>query len=188
MITKRDVERKVIHSSLIVVLLLHYFLGHNLTLIVLTASLTVYSVSEIIRLKRINFPVTKIFVDCCASEKEKKSFMISPFLLAFSIIAVLYFFEGAALYISVISATLGDSFAALVGKAVGRTKLPYNKRKTVEGSLACFAIVSIVSLFFVDWKSALLVGIAVFFAESVTNENWDNILIPFISAIVASLV
>lgn len=78
----------------------------------------------------------------------------------------------------------GDSAATIFG-IIGRHRLPYNRRKTWEGSIA-FLVFSLPTCLFVGWTGAALAAIAAI-AESLPTPVDDNLLVP-ISVIVFFLL
>ena len=78
-----------------------------------------------------------------------------------------------------------DAFATLAGKK-GTRQLPYNKKKTAEGTVA-FILVSLLSYYFIGIK-AIPLGIVTGIAESLPLPIDDNILIPLVVVIVFILL
>ncbi|GAM20177.1 hypothetical protein SAMD00019534_033520, partial [Acytostelium subglobosum LB1] len=94
----------------------------------------------------------------------------------------------------------GDGFAGLVGEAIGKHRLPYNKHKSMNGTMAFFAasfVGSIVYLMIIQSygylaqlsilafiPSLLLVCIVCTLVESLPIDNWDNVTV-FLSCVVA---
>lgn len=72
----------------------------------------------------------------------------------------------------------GDAISTLVGR-VGKTALPYNKSKSVEGTLAFFISSSLLSWFFIG-PLALAVSAIAALAESISLRFDDNIMIPLV--------
>jgi dolichol kinase len=69
----------------------------------------------------------------------------------------------------------GDSAATIFG-ILGRHRLPYNRKKTWEGSIAFF-VFSLPACLFVGWIGAVLAAIAAF-VESLPTPIDDNLLVP----------
>lgn len=86
---------------------------------------------------------------------------------------------------------LGDSFSTLAGKLFGRLKNPFNRLKTVEGSMIglCFAFLG--AIIFVSPFLAI-VGSAVGMLVEVVDVKYlkidDNIIMPLVAGIVMSLI
>lgn len=88
----------------------------------------------------------------------------------------------------------GDGFAAVVGKKFGRRKLPWNKKKTVEGSGVVFFFGAILTMIVLHlyypqisglecvWITVIM-GVLSFGVESVTPFGLDNLSLPILSSL-----
>lgn len=89
----------------------------------------------------------------------------------------------------------GDGFAALVGGKWGRTSIPFDKEKSLEGSLTVFffsivitflilshsyANISIVSSIFIS----VFIGVLAAIIEGITPNGFDNLSLPLITSLV----
>jgi len=81
---------------------------------------------------------------------------------------------------AIVTLAAGDSAATIFGIR-GRHPLPYNRIKTVEGSVAFF-VFSLPACLFVGWMGVALAALATI-AESLDTSVDDNLLIP-VSAII----
>jgi dolichol kinase len=81
---------------------------------------------------------------------------------------------------AIVALAAGDSAATIFG-TLGTHPLPYNLRKTMEGSLAFF-VFSLPSCLFVGWIGIVLAAIAAI-VESLDTPVDDNLLIPVASII-----
>jgi dolichol kinase len=81
---------------------------------------------------------------------------------------------------AIVTLAAGDSAATIFGIR-GRHPLPYNRIKTVEGSVAFF-VFSLPTCLFVGWMGVALAALATM-AESLDTSVDDNLLIP-VSAII----
>jgi len=81
-------------------------------------------------------------------------------------------------FLSVLVLTFGDSFSTLVGIFFGKNPLPWSKKKTFEGTLACFIASFLVSFLFLPLSLSLAVALAASLIESLSTRFDDNILIP----------
>jgi phytol kinase len=90
--------------------------------------------------------------------------------------------ENAAAAVSVILIlAIGDSVSTYVGMNYGKNKLPWNRAKTLEGSIA-FAVGSMVALLILPVNITLLVILAATVVESFPKLD-DNIAVPFAASI-----
>jgi dolichol kinase len=84
----------------------------------------------------------------------------------------------------IVTLAAGDSAATIFG-VIGHRRLPYNRRKTWEGSIAFF-VFSLPACLFVGWIGAVLAALASI-VESLPAPVDDNLLVP-LSAIVFFLL
>jgi dolichol kinase len=84
----------------------------------------------------------------------------------------------------IVTLAAGDSTATIFG-IIGHHRLPYNRRKTWEGSIAFF-VFSLPACLFVGWTGVALAGLAAI-AESLPTPMDDNLLVP-ISVVVFFLL
>lgn len=90
--------------------------------------------------------------------------------------------------IGVITLAIGDAFSGLVGYYFGKNKLPYNPKKTLEGSLAFFLSSFLILSVFTYPFEALLVALVSAIVESLPLRLDDNFTIPLISSFIAYLI
>ncbi len=87
------------------------------------------------------------------------------------------------LLISILILSLSDGFATIVGRRYGKHRLPYNKKKSFEGTLTFFIISYIIlSLFTKDLYFSLLASFMLAILESLNLKVDDNLLIPVATA------
>ncbi|NPA99225.1 MAG: hypothetical protein GXO43_07585 [Crenarchaeota archaeon] len=117
-------------------------------------------------------------------ELEKKTFIGTVYFwgLTILIIALLPPQQAAA---AVMISSFGDAAAAIVGKALGGPRVPYNRRKTIAGSISMF-IVSLLSCMAagIPVQQGLLVSLISTIAESATRISVnDEITVPVVSSV-----
>ncbi len=88
--------------------------------------------------------------------------------------------------VSVFFIVLGDTAAALVGKAWGRIKLI--GRKSLEGSAACFIVCAVISVFWIDPVIGITGAFVATLAELLPMRIDDNLTVPIISGAVMQLM
>ncbi len=88
--------------------------------------------------------------------------------------------------VSIFFIVLGDTAAALVGKAWGRIKLIGNK--SLEGSIACFIVCAVISLFWIDPVVGLTGAFVATLAELLPLRIDDNLTVPLISGAVMQVM
>ncbi len=91
----------------------------------------------------------------------------------------------AQIYASLCMLGLGDAASTYFGRR-GTRKLPYNRRKTVEGSIA-FLVFSLPAVYFVGWIGIVVAALAAF-AEGVETKIDDNLLVPLVCVLAFRLL
>ncbi|MDD2837260.1 MAG: hypothetical protein PHY05_14050 [Methanothrix sp.] len=86
---------------------------------------------------------------------------------------------------AIVALAAGDSAATIFG-ILGTHPLPYNRRKTWEGSLAFF-VFSLTAYLFVGWVGIVLAAITAI-VESLDTPIDDNLLIPVASIIFFAII
>lgn len=167
--------RKVIHLSSSSLIFLYFFLSKEILITGLAVISAVYFLSEILRMRKIYFPLIQDLTLYCR-KKEEKGFVYSPLLFSLAIIFLLllpknYFLAGS------ITLLIGDAFAGLFGRLFGKIKIPYKKEKTLEGSLAFFISSFLFLRLFFDIRTALLTALFGTLVESLFVK-FENFLLP----------
>ena len=167
--------RKLIHLGGIIVIILRLGIGEKYVF-GFTAFLTVmFFVSEILRLRKIYFPIFHDISIFC-KKREERGFLVEPFLFGFSL-CVLLLFPSNFFLAGSLPLIIGDALAGLIGYRFGLHKLFYNKTKSIEGSLAFFISTFGSSLFFFDLKTSLFLSIFSTLLESILRK-YENLLLP----------
>ena len=146
----------------------------------------------------VRIPVFATLVDMAEREDVKKH---SPgkgtFRFFLGILATMLVFGsllGAPFFVvgsGILVLALGDSMSTLAGRKIGRRKLPYNRKKSIEGSLlgTVYAFLGVLLYLIIfhaiefehATKLALVGAIAGMFVESLPLKVDDNFLIPLAS-------
>lgn len=184
-----EIKRQLVHASGIFLIVLISFFGRAVTFLVIVAILFVLTSWA---LYRINKSIIKQFFRSKFIEKidtlveseisnyersEEFPFKGAIHFYTGSLIALVLFNPIiAAAAIAVLA--IADSISTLVGRGFGNHKLPINKNKTFEGSVA-FALSSfIILLFFISPLKALIITLVTTFVEALPRID-DNLTIPF---------
>ncbi len=105
-----------------------------------------------------------------------------------SIIAVSVFSKEIA-SAAILMTTFGDTSAAIIGKAFGRTWIRGLKNRAYEGCAAEFIVDIIIGwLFLQNWIVVLVMATTATVVETVTDKLDDNLLIPLFSGFNGQLV
>ncbi len=82
----------------------------------------------------------------------------------------------------------GDSLSTLVGKAWGKRRWPWNRRLSIEGSLAFFVGGTLYAALFIPFPYALVGALAGALVETVPWPLDDNVSIPLITGALLALL
>jgi dolichol kinase len=171
-----ELRRKIFHSlvGLFLILILFYS-GRKILILFLGILLICGSIMIIWKLRGNRIPIADWFEKTFERKDVRFPgygafwYVVGTLLLALSLSNTN---EIAA---SILILALGDSAATIFGIG-GVHPLPYNQRKTIEGSLA-FLIFSLPSYLFVGWIGLPLALITAI-AESLPASYDDNLIIP----------
>ncbi len=89
----------------------------------------------------------------------------------------------------------GDGFAALIGGKWGKTSIPFDKEKSLEGSLTVFFFSILITFlilshsytnisFTINILISLLMGVLAAIIEGITPNGFDNLSLPIITSVV----
>jgi dolichol kinase len=82
----------------------------------------------------------------------------------------------------------GDSTASIFGRYFSRTPLPFNKDKSLEGSLAGFFFAFLAGLIFISPLKALIGAAVAMIIEYLPLPVNDNVLIPLITGLALTVM
>ncbi len=86
------------------------------------------------------------------------------------------------MFVGIAALLIADPVATIVGINMGGPRLPYNKRKSLYGTVAFLVVVAAVGYIFVGWYSVLF-GIFLAVVEGIDMPLDDNISIPVFTII-----
>jgi dolichol kinase len=176
-----ELRRKLFHSlfGLVLILILFYF-GRKFLIDFLSLLLLLGSLMIVWRLQGNIIPIAEWF-EVTFERKDVRFPGYGAFWYVVGTLLLALFISDAneiAAAISILA--LGDSAATIFG-IMGTHPLPYNRRKTIEGSFA-FLIFSLPSFLFIGWMSFPLAFLTAF-SESLPVSFDDNLLIPITAAL-----
>ncbi|MBT3690660.1 hypothetical protein HOG16_00255 [Candidatus Woesearchaeota archaeon] len=188
MLTMLELRRKVFHifSGIVVIVLLSLnMITRFELLILLIVGLIISPLSKKYKIPIVSWGLKKM--------DRKKMFMPgwgAITALAGMLIALYLFSENIA-YASILILSVGDGFAALIGK-MGKMKTRFSKKKTWEGTISGIITATIAASFFVPLYMALVASMVAMYVELVDfkfkNIIDDNLLMPFIAGVIISLL
>ncbi|MCP4265930.1 MAG: HAD-IB family phosphatase [Candidatus Brocadiaceae bacterium] len=182
----QEFRRKGIHACSLFIPLLAG-VNYILTLALLVATTIVYSASEWARLNAIKFPVISSITILCVRSSERRSFAIAPVTLALGVVLSLLLFPTIIACVTITILACADSIATIVGKFYGKIRIPYNHKKSIEGTAAFFITAFICAVIYVPVKTALIVSLVSCIIESLPLKH-DNITIPLGTGLFLSLL
>jgi HAD superfamily phosphoserine phosphatase-like hydrolase len=185
--TKNQVLRETIHACGFAVPLLSGIVGLYPTVLLILLITSLYMLSELLMMERKTLPIVSLITRHAATSEEIYGFRTSPIFFAFGILLTLLFFPRQASGAAIAAFALGDSTASIFGGMLGRKTLPYNKGKTLEGSLIGFLFAFLAAAFFVNPIAALLGAAVAMLIESMPLPLNDNLLVPLITGFVLTL-
>jgi len=167
------------------------YLGKPAALIISAFFLALYALNEVSLRKglRIKVPIAYHTYRVMARREELEGGYFTGTVYFWSLTLVtIALLEPLKAVAAVMVSSLGDAAAAITGKALGGARLPFNRRKTVAGSLAMFAV-SMVSCLLVGLPPSLsaVVAAVATVAEALTRSSvLDELTVPL--AVLATLL
>jgi dolichol kinase len=158
------------------------------TLSIIIVSITIlYVISEYLRLHKKNTPIITRITKLLAREDESSGWILRPISYAVGILVTVYLFPEPIGYASILILTLGDGFSSLIGARFGRHPIPYNRDKTIEGSIAFFLASFFSTTMLVPLPTALIGIMVGAFIESLPTRYSENIMVPVVSGLFMSI-
>jgi dolichol kinase/2-hydroxy-3-keto-5-methylthiopentenyl-1-phosphate phosphatase len=186
--SKNTVLRETIHASAFFVPVLAGFIGIPIVVLLICLVSALYIISEISRMDRKRLPVISAITRNAASQAELYEFAAAPLYFALGILITLLLFPAPVNSAAIAIFALGDSTASLFGGRLSKKPLPFNKGKTLEGSLAGFFFAFLAGSFFISPAAALIGATVAMAIECLPLPVNDNILIPLCTGLVLMLV
>jgi dolichol kinase len=178
----REIKTEVIRKSLHILIGLVPLLAETnrtLTITLLLGGTLFYSLTEALRLSGHNVPVISSLTAMSSRRRDQGHFVRGPVTLGLGALLALLLYPLQAASIAIYAMAFGDGIASLVGKTFGRLRPDFLLGKSVEGSLACFAVIFItayqVSLSF---RIALLAALAGALTDIFPLGDYDNLVMP----------
>jgi len=177
---RKELTRQAIHLLLgLIIISLLLFYGRATALIASTILLVAGTLTGFITLKGIKLPVIYSFLKKAERAEEKKLPGKGPLTFLIGILLALSLFPSKTALGALIVLVFGDSVSTLIGKQLGKTKLPNNK--TLEGTLAGLIVSFLALQFWFPLNVSLAVALIGMLAEFLPVN--DNISIPVVSGI-----
>lgn len=185
--TRNEIVREAIHASGFSIPVITVLLGLFPTVLLISAITLLYTLSEVRRMERASLPVVSSVTRAAATQTELYEFATAPMFFALGILLTLLLFPLPVSSVAIAAFTLGDSMASIFGGTFGQRALPFNKGKTIEGSVSCFFFAFCAALFFTTPAFAFLAAVAATTIESLPWPLNDNLVTPLLTALVLTL-
>lgn len=187
-LSRRGLREAIHTSSFLLTFVCIYLLGNVTLASVILSVAVIYTLSEIARVRGINIPVLSQITWRAAKKTELYEFATAPIHFAVGIALSLLLFPDPIGYVAITVLTLGDSAAHIFGMKFGKNRLPFNKGKNLEGSIAGFVFAFLGALVFVEPAMALVAAAVGMLVETVPSPINDNLTIPLLSGLVLFLI
>ena len=181
--------RETIHmSSFLLSFICIYLLGNIMVASLILLLAVLYTFSEVARVRGINLPIFSSITWNAANKTELYEFVTPPIHFALGIIIALLIFPAPIRYVAITTLTLGDGCAHIFGMKFGRTRLPFNKGKNLEGTLFGFLFAFLGAMIFVDPTRALIAAAVGMLVEALPLPINDNLTMPLASGLILTLI
>lgn len=175
-----ELKRQLIHASGVLTIIILQIFGKTSAAIIFFLAFMFFTIWAQLRKSKINLgPLTSIeeyiMIHLKTYERTSEYFKGAiMFSLGILLATVLFPLNIAAACIAVLA--ISDSVSTLIGKTWGRHKLPINKKKSWEGSIAFF-ITAFAILWLFDPTKAIYIAPLVTLVEMLPRFD-DNLTIP----------
>jgi dolichol kinase/3-deoxy-D-manno-octulosonate 8-phosphate phosphatase KdsC-like HAD superfamily phosphatase len=186
--SRNDVLREIIHASGVFVPVLCSFISVLAVALMICTVMALYVISELLRMSGKNLPLISTVTHHAASQTELYEFTASPLYFAVGILLTLLLFQAPISSAAIAIFALGDSTASIFGKLIPKKPLPFNKSKTLAGSLFGFLFAFLAGSFFLPPVRALIGAAVAIVIESVPLPINDNVLIPLCTGAALTLL
>jgi phosphoserine phosphatase len=178
----QEIRRKLIHILIACAPVFSGIIYHT-TLIVLLTLLATYTISECLRINGYSFPLLGRITKSSIRKAEERNFAFGPITLILGTVVSLYFFPPLVALTVIWIVAFADTAATLVGRSLGVHRLPYNKKKSLEGTLAALIIAFLCVYIYLPAPTALLTAAFSSIIESLPLKSLDNLLMPICTGI-----
>ncbi|QUH23358.1 phosphatidate cytidylyltransferase [Methanobacterium alkalithermotolerans] len=184
LVYKRELIRQLIHASGI----LFIFLGNYLPVpyLILLSLVAMVSGELIFQIdKKYYIPFFSKILRSCRRDEKEKGFIY--FFSGLTLTLAFFGFNMAIANAAIIILVLGDATSTLVGKKIGKNKLPHHLQKSWQGSFSFFMVSFIGAATQVPLAPAFIGALAGAITEAYSPLD-DNIAIPVVSGTAITLI
>ena len=186
--SRNDVLREIIHASGVFVPVLCSFVGVPAVALMICTVVALYVISELLRMGGKNLPFISTVTRNAVSQAELYEFAAAPIYFAVGILLALLLFRAPISSAAIAIFALGDSTASIFGGLVSKRPLPFNKAKTLEGSLTGFFFALLAGSFFISPLKALAGAAVAMTVEYLPLPINDNIIVPLCTGLILALI
>lgn len=186
--SKNELLRETIHACGFAIPILSSLMGlYPIALLILLVTL-LYITSELAMMEKKSFPIISSITRRAATVEELYEFRTAPIFFGLGILLTSLLFPAPVSSAAIASFALGDSTASIFGRMLGKNTLPFNRGKTLEGSLIGFFFAFLAAAFFISPFRALVGATAAMLIESLPLPLNDNLVVPLITGTVLTFV
>jgi len=171
----REVLRKFFHLLSLALIITYIYLGEEITIQLTYLALVFFYLTDILRFWVPRYYPFSVIADLVLRKEETQK--IGPhtyYVIGTSLTIVL--FSTYTAVISLMAAAIGDASAAIAGKTIGKHKLPWKRKKTIEGSIAAFTTTFIALTPFIAIGKALLGALLLLTIDLIDPPINDNLI------------
>ena len=188
-LNRHEVLRESLHASGgFFVPIFTIYLGLPIVALAILIITLLYLMSELARMERKSLPVLSAITLNAATQSELYEFATAPIFFALGILLTLLVFPFAASRPAIAIFALGDSTASIFGRMYGRRALPFNRGKTLEGSISGFVFAFLAGSFFTIPLVSLIGALIAMTIESLPLPVNDNLVTPLITGAALTLI
>jgi len=184
----KEILRKAFHVTIGLLLLIFYLIfGRYLSITLYTLLLGVAIISDLIRIRiYIQFPLKKL-AETLARSYEKTYVGAHTYSIAGFLISSILF-QPIIFIVSSLTVTIIDPIMSVCGLLIPKPRIPYNRSKSLVGSIIGSAVMLAMSFQIMNLIFALFLSVIIFILDSLPIEINDNILYPVIVGLYISVV
>lgn len=179
--------RKSVHILGFAVPFIVMKLGASLVILMIGVVTILYLGSETLRLEGRSLPMIAQFTKKAARPEELASYILPPVYFALGILISLLIFPQPIGFAAIAVLTLGDGASNIAG-SLGHKRLPFNSKKTLEGTISGFLLGFLGAVIFVSPLSALVGAAVGALLEALPLPINDNLTVPVSSALAMSIL
>ena len=178
---RREFIRKTIHLFGCLFAFLAYA-HERLALFTLGSIVTLYLVSEILRILGVSFLFLSYITKKALRGRETRGIIIGPVLLGIGTLLTILFFDFKVYLPAILIVSVSDTLSALVGMRFGKIQIFGLKNRTLIGSCVFFISACIILFFTVPYRFIIPAALLTTLIELTPFYNLDNLLIPIVTA------